>query len=55
MRDLLADIGAEIIAGPSARGSYTIRLQAESDETVMQALSTLRKQPDVVRFATMSE
>ncbi len=55
MRELLADIGGEIVAGPSVRGSYTIRLQTESDTDTVQALETLRGHSDAVRFAMQSE
>lgn len=55
IRELLADVGGEIVAGPSARGSYTIRVQAELDVDVTQVLETLRNNPDAVRFATKSE
>lgn len=55
IRELLADIGGEIEAGPSAGGRYTIRVPAESDAGVTQALGTLRSNPDAVRFATKSE
>ena len=55
MRELLTDVDGEIVAGPSAGGSYTIRVQAESDPDVTQVLDTLRSNPDAVRFATKSE
>lgn len=55
MRDLLADVGAEIVAGPSARGSYTIRVESESDADVAQTLGKLRGYPDAVRFASKAE
>lgn len=55
MSELLADVGGEIVAGPSAGGNYTIRVKAESDADVTRALDTLRGNPDAVRFATKSE
>lgn len=55
MSELLADVGGEIVAGPSAGGNYTIRVKAESDADVTRALDTLRSNPDAIRFATKSE
>jgi len=55
MRELLADVGGNIVAGPSARGGYTIRIPTESDADVKQTLSTLRNHTDAIRFATKSE
>jgi len=55
IRQLLTDIGARIVAGPSAQGSYTILLPTTSEEGTMQALGALRAHPDTVRFATQSE
>ncbi len=55
IRALLADVGGEIVAGPSAGGNYTIRVKAEADADVAQALDTLRGRADAVRFATQAE
>ncbi len=55
MRELLADVGGKIVAGPSARGSYAIRIPSESDADINQVLNTLRGHADAIRFATKAE
>jgi len=55
IRELLTNVGGKIVAGPSARGSYTILLSTTLEEDTMQSLGTLRAHPDTVRFATLSE
>lgn len=55
--ELLADVGGEIVAGPSAQGRYTIRVAAESGADIEQVLGTLRSNSnqDAVRFVTKTE
>ena len=54
IRELLADVGGEIVAGPSGQGAYTVRLGAESTDEVTQQLERLRGSK-AVRFAGEAE
>ncbi|MFQ5636145.1 MAG: anti-sigma factor family protein [Gammaproteobacteria bacterium] len=51
MRETLADVGGEIVAGPSRQGSYSIRIDAADADEVERVIERLRGQPDVIRFA----
>lgn len=54
MRAVLAGIGGEIVAGPSAVGRYRVRLASNTDEaSIKRLLDTLSKDPRV-RFAGRS-
>lgn len=55
IRETLADVGGEIVAGPSPQGNYTIRVDSTDAAGVELVLGQLRGQPDVVRFATELE
>lgn len=48
IQDCLREVGAEIVAGPSAVGAYRLRLPAGAD--VAAALATLRAHADIVEF-----
>ena len=55
LRGMLADLDAEIIAGPSAQGGYTIRVEQTAAAEIVGVLEQLRANTDVVRFATELE
>lgn len=54
IRELLADVGGEIIAGPSGQGAYTVRLDTGSKDEATTKLERLRA-ADAVRFAGEAE
>ena len=51
MNQLLNDLDAEIVAGPSAIGLYDIRFESESSRDA--GLITLRSVPDIIESATL--
>lgn len=55
LRGMMADLDADIIAGPSAQGSYTIRVEETSETEIAGVLEQLRANPDVVRYAAELE
>lgn len=55
MREALAEVGGEIVAGPSLQGSYSIRIESTDTVDVERALEQLRGQSDIVRFAAPVE
>jgi len=55
MRETLAKVGGEIVAGPSRQGSYSIRIESADAEAVRRVVERLRGQPDIVRFVAEAE
>jgi hypothetical protein len=55
MQTLLESTGAQIVAGPSGQGAYTLGLGDIEDAEVERLLETLRANTAVVRFATPVE
>jgi len=55
MRETLAEVGGEIVAGPSQQGNYSIRIESTDVEEVRRVVERLRGQPDIVRFAAEAE
>jgi hypothetical protein len=55
MRGALADVGGEIVAGPSAQGGYQVRIDSTEAEAVARAVAQLRERADVVRYAAVLE
>ena len=54
IRELLAEVGGEIVAGPSGQGAYTVRIDTESADEATRQLERLRG-ADAVRFAGEAE
>ena len=57
IRALLLSVHGHIVDGPGAMGIYHIRIDANNEraEALKQAIETLRKQSDIVRFAEREE
>jgi hypothetical protein len=55
MQSLLEASGAQIVAGPSGQGAYTLGLGDMDDAEVERLLETLRGNTAVVRFAALVE
>lgn len=55
IRETLADVGGEIVAGPSPQGSYMIRVAPTDEAGIARVLDELRGRADVVRFAGQPE
>jgi len=55
MRAALADIGGEIVAGPSSQGGYQVRIESVDTAEIGRAVEQLRERTDVVRFAAELE
>jgi len=55
MRAALADVGGEIVAGPSTQGGYQVRIESTEAADIARAVMQLREQTEVVRFAAELE
>lgn len=55
LRETLADVGGEIVAGPSQQGGYQVRIDAADAGEVARVIGKLRARSDVVRFAAELE
>jgi hypothetical protein len=55
MRGMMADLDADIVAGPTAQGNYTIRVDETDEAGVTAVLEQLRSNADVVKFAAERE
>ncbi|MGI9342358.1 MAG: anti-sigma factor family protein [Gammaproteobacteria bacterium] len=55
LRETLAAVGGEIVAGPSTQGGYQVRIESVDAAEVARAVEQLRERTEVVRFAAEME